>query len=225
MARQTTVVRARLARILALGLERTTNRTRRERLWRLVRRFDDADDTVSRAVMRRVLDVEVGRLTYGAFRLDGSIIGGTRIGSFCSIAPGVRLGGVEHPLEYVSTHPFLWLANRGFVPRDDRRFADFRRPVVVEDDVWIGANALVAGGVRIGRGAVVGAGSVVRHDVAPYSIVAGVPAREIGRRFEPEVADRLGGIEWTSWPKERIKEELPAFYDVSTFVARHGGAA
>lgn len=173
--------------------------------------------------MRRLLDVEVGRQTYGAFRIDGSIIGGSRIGSFCSIAPGVRLGGVEHPLGYVSTHPFLWLANRGYVPRDDERFAEYRRPVVVEDDVWIGANAVVAGGVRIGRGAVVGAGAVVRSDVEPYSIVAGVPAREIGRRFEPEVAERLQEIEWTMWTDERIREELPAFYDVRSFVERHAG--
>ena len=66
--------------------------------------------------------------------------------------------------------------NRGFVARNDERFESWRAPVVVEDDVWIGANAIVRSGVTVGRGAVVGGGAVVTRDVEPYTIVAGVPA-------------------------------------------------
>jgi acetyltransferase-like isoleucine patch superfamily enzyme len=191
-------------------------------MWELIRMVDDRERTLTRAVLRDVYDIEVGRHTYGAFRWDGSILAGARIGAFCSLAEGSRLGGVEHPLDWVSQHPFLWLANRRFVARDHERFAgDLTRPVVLEDDVWIGANAIVANGVRVGRGAVVGAGAVVTKDVEPYAIVAGVPARQIGARLDPGQARELAAIDWPSWDDDTIRANLADFYDVERFIARH----
>lgn len=213
-------LRALLLRQVARRLAATTRQTRREALWRLVRRLDDPQATVTRRLLRELFDIEVGRHTYGAFKVDASILRGSRIGAFCSIGPGVRLGGTEHPTSFVSTHPFLYLANRGFLAADDPRFAaEYNRGVVVGDDVWIGANAVIAGGVTIGRGAVVGATAVVTHDVAPYTIVAGVPARQIGERFPADVAARLAEIDWPSWPDARIRAELASFYDVDAFLA------
>jgi acetyltransferase-like isoleucine patch superfamily enzyme len=191
-----------------------------------IRRIDDRNEEFTRAVMTDVFDVEVGRYTYGAFQIDGSIATGTRIGSFCSVAPGVRLGGSHHPLSYVSTHAFLYVANRGFVAENDwELMREANKPVVVEDDVWLGADAVVLPGVRVGRGAVVAAGAVVTHDVPAYAIVAGVPARLVRRRMDEERARRLAGIDWPAWSDETIKDRLDAFYDVDVFLERFGGQA
>jgi acetyltransferase-like isoleucine patch superfamily enzyme len=225
MARIKTQLRTLLIDRVAGRLRRTRNPYARERLWQLIRRLDDRHDSFSRRLLKELHDIEVGRLTYGAYRIDGSILAGSRIGAFCSIAPGVRLGGIEHPVSFVSTHPFLWLANRGFLARDDPRFeAEYSVPVTIADDVWLGANALVANGVTVGRGAVVGAGAVVTKDVEPYAIVAGVPARPIGSRFDADLAAKLAAIDWPSWPDDRLRAELDGFYDPAAFAARHHGS-
>ena len=209
--------------VLFGGLERALAATRdagaREAIFRRMRRVDDRWDTYTRRFMRDVVDIEIGRYTYGAYRIDGSIVVGTTIGSFCSIAPGVRLGGSNHPLSWVSTHPFLYCENRGFVPRDDPWFVqEANAPVLIADDVWIGVNALVVPGVAIGRGAVVAAGAVVTRDVAPYAIVAGVPARVVRKRVDEERAERLLKIDWPRWSDETLLDRLDAFFDVDVFL-------
>ncbi len=215
-------VLARLERLYA----RTVDPGSRQTIFRGIRRADDRHDTFTREFFKKQFDIEIGRYTYGGYQIDGSIVEGTRIGSFCSIAGGVRIGGTNHPLGYVSTHPFLYLANRGFVDRnDDELLAEGNAPVVIEDDVWLGSNAVVLPGCRVGRGAVVAAGAVVTRDVGPYEIVAGVPARVIRRRFDEQRAARLAAIDWPSWSDEEIRERLGAFYDVEAFVERFGPAA
>lgn len=74
----------------------------------------------------------------------------------------------------------------------------------VGNDVWIGGGAIVLSGLRVGHGAVIGAGAVVTKDIEPYSIVAGVPARKIGMRFDAETIDQLLRIRWWDWPLEKI---------------------
>lgn len=81
--------------------------------------------------------------------------------------------------------------------------------MVIGNDVWIGVNACVLSGVRIGDGAVVGACSVVTRDVPPYAIVAGNPARLVRKRFDDETIEELLKIKWWDWDIERIKENLP----------------
>lgn len=202
---------------------RTVDPGAKRTIFRGIRRVDDRHDNFSRQFFKRQFDIEIGRYTYGGWQIDNSIAPGTRIGSFCSIAGGVRIGGTNHPLEWVSTHPFLWLANRGFVERnDDDVLTRGNAPVVIEDDVWLGQNAVVLPGCRIGRGAVVAAGAVVTRDVGPYEIVAGVPARVIRTRVDGDHATRLAAIDWPSWSDEQIRERLGAFYDVEAFVERFG---
>lgn len=176
--------------------------------------------------MKRMFDIEIGRLTYGAFKVDGSVAPGTIIGAFCSLAPGVRLGGSQHPTHHVSTHPFLYLRNRGFVPRDDTGTRQhMNRPVVIEDDVWLGANALVMPGVTVRRGAVVGAGAVVTKDVEPYGVAVGVPARVVAKRVSDGEAQALAAVPWPTWDDDTIRQRLDDFYDVPRFLERYGPQA
>lgn len=213
------LVLARLERLYV----RTVDPGAKQTIFRGIRRADDRYDSFTRQFFKKHFDIEIGRYTYGGWQTDGSIVEGTRIGSFCSIAGGVRIGGTNHPLSYVSTHPFLYLANRGFVERDDDELlAAGNAPVLIADDVWLGSNAVVLPGCRIGRGAVVAAGAVVTRDVGPYEIVAGVPARVIRRRFGEQQAARLAAIDWPSWSDREIRERLGAFYDVDAFLERFG---
>ena len=97
---------------------------------------------------------------------------------------------------------------------------DWRRQnhrVVTGNDVWLGHNAVLMGGVTLGDGAVVGAGAVVTHDVAPYEIVGGVPARHIGWRYPPELIAAMERIRWWDWSHDMLRERLRDFDDAAAF--------
>ena len=87
---------------------------------------------------------------------------------------------------------------------------DNKGDIVIGNDVWIGYEALIMAGVHIGDGAVIGARAVVTKDVPPYAIVGGVPAREIRKRFAPDVIARLLELKWWDWPMMKIRKELPS---------------
>lgn len=118
------------------------------------------------------------------------------IGAFCSIASGVKIGGVAHPIHFVSTSPVFLshkdsikvkYARHDFLPMEKTR---------IGNDVWIGDGAFIKAGIYIGTGAVVGMGAVVTKDVPPYAIVAGNPARVIRKRFSDEMIQSLLKTEW-----------------------------
>jgi len=136
--------------------------------------------------------VKVGSRTYGGlYVIDWSPQQvELRIGSFCSIAPGVRflLSG-EHSLSNLSTYPFRAKKLKS------AREALTKGSITVGDDVWIGLNAIICSGVHVGQGAVIAAGAVVTKDVEPYAIVAGVPARTIKYRFTESLRQKLLGID------------------------------
>jgi acetyltransferase-like isoleucine patch superfamily enzyme len=136
----------------------------------------------------------------------------TTIGKFCSIASGVSIGTSQHPTNYLSTHPFQYLpacelpTDRQYLENlkfDRVSFASYK-PVTVENDVWIGANAIIMDGLKISNGAVVAAGAVVTKDVPPYAIVGGVPAKVIKYRFSQEIIDELLELKWWDRPIETI---------------------
>jgi virginiamycin A acetyltransferase len=129
------------------------------------------------------------------------------IGNFCSIAEGVTilLDG-EHHTDWIPTYDFN-LMFKEFENLGDRRRS--KGDVVIGNDVWIGFNAIILSGVKIGDGAVIGAGSVVTHDVPPYAIVAGCPARIIRMRFDQKTIDDLLRIKWWNWNLQRIVENMP----------------
>lgn len=136
-----------------------------------------------------------------------------RIGRFCAIATGARfvMNGANHAMTGFSTFPFN-IFGGGWEEGFDMGTitAGLRGDTVIGNDVWIGAEAVILPGVTIGDGAVIGAFSVVAKDVAPYAIVAGNPATERRRRFEPDTVERLLRVAWWNWPIERITRNLAA---------------
>lgn len=140
----------------------------------------------------RIYKVSVGKKTYGELNLTDASPSDTKliIGNYCSIAQGVQflLGG-EHQINSISTYPFK-VKCFGY----DRE-AGSKGNIVVGDDVWIGTNAIICSGIKIGQGAIIAAGAVVTKDVDPYAIVGGNPAKVIRYRFDKQICDKLSNIE------------------------------
>jgi phosphonate metabolism protein (transferase hexapeptide repeat family) len=136
----------------------------------------------------------------------------TTIGKFCSIAANTRINALDHPMERLTTHKVSYRPNEYFryLGVDDVwRGTRQGKRVTIGHDVWIGHGAVVRPGVTIGNGAVVGANTVVTRDVAPFTIVAGAPARKIRVRFQPQVVERIEKLAWWDWPVERLFEAIP----------------
>lgn len=128
------------------------------------------------------------------------------IGKFCSIACGAKFlfNSANHTLRSLSTYPFplfyeAW--EHGMSPAEAW---DNKGDIVIGNDVWIGYEAVILAGVTVGDGAIVGARAVVTKDVPPYTIVGGVPARPIRKRFPEEKTARLLALKWWDWPIEKI---------------------
>ena len=125
-----------------------------------------------------------------------------RIGRFCALATGVRfiMNGANHAMGGFSTYPFNIFGGGWEDGFDLASVTDgLRGDTVVGNDVWIGAEAMIMPGIRIGDGAMIGSRSVVTKDVAPYAIVAGNPAREIRKRFSDSDIERLLDMRWWDW--------------------------
>jgi len=136
----------------------------------------------------------------------------TTIGKFCSIAANTRINALEHPVERLTSHKVSYRPNEFFRYLGvDEAFREKRRAqrVAIGNDVWIGHGAVVMPGVTIGDGAVVGANAVVTRDVAPFEIVAGVPARRLRMRFGETTCRRVEALAWWDWPVERLFEAIP----------------
>lgn len=144
------------------------------------------------------------------------------IAAFCSIASRVSIGGVRHPTEFVSTSP-VFLSHKDSVKA---KFANHKYlPVIrttVGNDVWIGEGVFVKAGITIGDGSVVGMGAVVTKDVAPYSIVAGNPARLIRLRFDQDVVEALLKMKWWELPGSELRRLGPAFNDPRALLRSEG---
>lgn len=130
------------------------------------------------------------------------------IGRFCALAQDARfaVAGGSHAKDGFSTYPFDILG----VDVGDAPLGPPPRDTVVGCDVWIGGEALILSGARIGHGAIVGAGAVVAGAVRPYAVVAGNPARELRRRVDDETVEALLALAWWDWPAERIAAAAPA---------------
>lgn len=129
------------------------------------------------------------------------------IGSFCSIGTGVSFmmaGNQGHRMDWISTFPFFYTGDPefaeaidGYLPAGD---------TVVGHDVWIGSEAMIMPGITIGSGSIIGARAVLTKDIEPYSVVTGVPAKMIRKRFCDADIERLLEMAWWDWPVERLSE-------------------
>lgn len=140
------------------------------------------------------------------------------IGAFCSVADRVCIGGAGHPIERVSSSP-VFHEGANVLSKNFQFFPyDHTPKTVIENDVWIGIGVIVKAGVTIHNGAVVGAGSVVTHDVPAYEIWAGNPAKKIRDRFDKDTMEKLKKTKWWSLPDTEIQEISKRFDDVKSFV-------
>ena len=136
-----------------------------------------------------------------------------KIGKFCSIACGARFlfTSGNHSLKSLSTYTFPIFFEEWELDRADITSAwDNKGDIIVGSDVWIGFEAVIMQGVKIGDGAIIGSRAVVTKDVEPYTIVGGVPAKPIRKRFGDETIKALLDLRWWDFPAEKIKENLPA---------------
>lgn len=154
--------------------------------------------------------VSVGIGTYGYLNVlterKDSLL---KIGSYCSIAPEVMfILSSEHQMNCISTFPYKVMA------RGDDHEAQSKGDIIIDDDVWIGARSIILSGVHIGQGAVVAAGAVVSHDVPPYAIVGGVPAKIIKYRFNDGIIQKLLNVDFSKLNKDMILSKVDSLYTV-----------
>ncbi len=135
------------------------------------------------------------------------------IGKFCSIACGAKFlfTSANHSLSSLSTYPFpIFFEEWGLEKKNVTDAWEQKGDIVIGNDVWIGYEAVILSGVTIGDGAIIGARSVVTKDVAPYTIVGGIPARPIRKRFSEDTILTLLNMRWWNWSKEKISQHIQA---------------
>lgn len=132
------------------------------------------------------------------------------IGKYCSIACGARFlfNSANHTMRSLSTYTFPIFYEAWGHHMSPAEAWDNKGDIVIGNDVWIGYEAVILAGVTIGDGAIVGARAVVTKDVPPYTIVGGVPARPIRRRFSDKTVDTLLQLRWWDWPDEQVAEGM-----------------
>ena len=133
------------------------------------------------------------------------------IGKFCSIACGAKFifNSANHTMKALSTYPFpLFFEEWDLDKKDVADSWDNKGDIVIGNDVWIGYEAVIMSGVTIGDGAIIGTRAVVTKDVPPYTIVGGIPAKQIRKRYSDEIIDTLLKIQWWNWSKEKIRENI-----------------
>jgi len=164
----------------------------------------------------------IGRGTYVG---KDSLLDNSKIGRFCSIASNVKIIAARHKTEkFVSTHPAFYSLRKqaGFTFVKEQLYDEFKLIddyyVIIGNDVWIGTDAILIGGIKIGDGAIILAGSIVTKDVVPYSIVGGIPAKHIRYRFNDYTVDKLKSLKWWNWELVKIKEQQKIFSDIDLFI-------
>ena len=132
--------------------------------------------------------------------------GDIEVGNYCQLGADVAIHSTNHPTGYLSTY-----VNKNLFSGELSNLKEIKK-ISIGHDVWIGHNAIIVGNVTIGNGAVIASGAVVTKDVAPFSIVAGVPATEIRKRFAPEVIREVEALQWWHMSEAELQQHKPLFF-------------
>jgi hypothetical protein len=153
-------------------------------------------------------EFKAGRHSYGVIKVLFS--GSVTCGNFCSIAGDVTAVMEGHDPGMVTTYPFAAKRlRRAWGPNvPEGFFTTTKGDIHIGSDVWIGQEAMILSGVTIGHGAVIGARALITKDVAPYTVVGGVPAVRLRQRFPDGIIDRILAIAWWDWPDDLIWERM-----------------
>ena len=137
------------------------------------------------------------------------------IGKFCMIASGVKfiMNGANHLTDSLSTYPFA-IFGKGWEKAMEGKAYPNKGDIIIGNDVWMGHNATIMAGVKIGDGAIIATNSTVVKDVEPYSIVGGNPANEIRKRFPDNTINKLLKLKWWDWSIEKITENIQNLTDI-----------
>src|ERR1043165_9221964 len=161
-------------------------------------------------------DSSIGDYTYVA---ENSKISLSQIGKFCSIGPNFICGWGIHPVDGVSTAPMFYSTRKqnGIALTASDKIEE-QKKIAIGNDVFIGMNVTILDGVTIGDGAIIGAGAVVTHNIPPYAIAVGVPAKVIKYRFSEETIIKLLGIKWWNFDLEKLQLVERYFFDINRFI-------
>lgn len=171
----------------------------------------------------RILNVTMGDYSYCDRYAD---IANAWIGKFANIASFVRIGATDHPMDRASMHHFLYRSPDYWDDVEiDQDWFEKRasRRVTIGHDTWIGHNAQIKPEITIGHGAIVASGAVVTKDVAPFTIVAGVPATPMRERFDRKITERLIALSWWNWSHDQLRLALDDFrrLPISAFLEKY----
>lgn len=150
----------------------------------------------------------------GSYTGTNTIIKNAEIGKYCSISWNVSIGGLNHPYQNISMYTDYWFKKTFDVDINKKGKEDTSTKVVIGNDVWIGAGAIILNGVNIGSGCVIGAGSIVTKSIEPYSVVVGNPANQIKKRFSDQVIELLMKLQWWNWSEDKIRENIDLLRNV-----------
>ena len=163
-----------------------------------------------------IVESTIGRYTYTCY--DDEIVN-CEIGQFCSISDDVIIGGAEHPIDWGSTSPvFQNVKHSGPKKRFSKHNFEGIARTVIGNDVWVGKRVIIKAGIKIGDGAVIGAGAVVTKDVPPYAVVAGVPGKVLKYRFDEETIAKLLKLKWWNLSDEELEKRADNINNVHAFL-------
>ncbi len=179
-------------------------------------RNSTVDKTAAVGNGAQVVSSRIGRYSY----IYGSSLIHTDMGAFCSVASGCSIGGGKHPTDWASSSPVFY-KGRNVLKKNfsQNKFEEYAR-TTIGNDVWIGAKCLIKGGITIGDGAIIGMGSVVTHDVPPYEIWAGNPAKCIRKRFDDATIEKLQKLQWWNWDDNKLQQYGDLFNDPEQLFAQ-----
>lgn len=171
--------------------------------------------------------IRKSHIGYGTYIIGGNgYIHDCKIGRFCSIASDCHIGLGDHAMNMVATSPLFYssqsmLPNNFLsenIPIQEKTVGNTDYKVIIGNDVWMGYNVCIKEGVTIGDGAIIGAKSLVTHNIPPYAIAVGTPARVIKYRFTPEQIEKLLQIKWWDNNPEWVRNHVHTFRDIDTFI-------